>query len=57
MLSYFFRRPTCKECTEKKEAKGTQRDLKTFPINSISKSKNDILILKYTFTELEFEIY
>ncbi len=31
--------------------------LKTFSINSRSKSKNDILILKYTFKELEFEVY
>jgi len=30
---------------------------KTFPINSISKSKNDILILKNTFKESEFEVY
>ena len=56
-LSYFFRRPAWKECTEKKEQKGTRWNLKTFSINSISKSKNDILILKYTFKELEFEVY
>ena len=52
-LSYFFRRPAWKECTEKKEQKGTR----CFSINSRSKSKNDILILKYTFKELEFEVY
>jgi len=31
--------------------------LKTFSINSTSKRKNDILILEYTFKELEFEAY
>ena len=56
-LSYFFRRPAWRECTEKKVQKGTRRDLKNFSKNSISKSKNDILILKYTFKELEFEVY
>ena len=56
-LSYFFRRPAWRECTEKKEQKGTRWNLKTFSINSISKSINDILILEYTFKELEFEVY
>ena len=56
-LSYFFRRPVWKECTEKKEQKGTRWNLKNFPINSISKSKNKNLILEYTFKELEFKVY
>ena len=47
-LSYFFSRPSWKECIEKKEQKGTRWNLKTFTINSISKSKNDILILEYS---------
>jgi len=50
-------RPAWRDCTEKKEQKGTRRYLKTFSINSISKSKHDFLILRHTFKELEFEVY